>query len=120
MKTGIGYPYDKYAVKFLFKSQCPSAKKEFITNKFLYAAYEIFLRCNNVPAVSVVKPYDFASNDCVVSCGIDNYDCAVGKISVSIELCCSFKISYAGANPRGYFYDPEHIESMIRGQKFHH
>lgn len=65
VKTGSGDPYDKYAVKFLFKSECPSAKKEFITNKFLYAAYEIFLRCNPVTAVSIVKPYDFASNDCV-------------------------------------------------------
>ena len=73
VKTGVGDPYDKFAVKFLFKSLCPSAKNEFITNKFVYTAYEIFIRCNPVPAVHVVRPYDFTSHDCIINCNNNEY-----------------------------------------------
>lgn len=131
VKTGVGAPYDQYAVKFLYASQCPSAKKEYIVNKFLYSAYEIFERCNPVSAVSIVKPYDYVSSGCVVNCATDKYDCAVvmerlrSPRQYAVHLAFNGvihpsmlnKIIYVGANstgpPRGEFYDPQHIEAMI-------
>lgn len=131
VKTGIGDPYDKYAVKFLYAAQCPSAKTEYITNKFIYSAYEIFTLHNPLLGVSVVKPYDFTSSDCVVNCNSDKYDCAVvmerliSPLNYAVHLAFNGVIHpsmlntiiYAGKVPRGYFFDPEHIESMLQGQK---
>ena len=135
VKTGVGDPYDKFAVKFLYASQCPSAKKEFITNKFVYSAYEIFILNNPVKALSVVKPYNFTSSNCIVNCNADNYDCAVvmerliSPLDYAVHLAFNGvihpsmmnKIIYVGNNPknvpRGYFFGPEYVESMIKDQK---
>jgi hypothetical protein len=130
VKTGIGDPYNKYAVKFLYASQCPSAKKEYISNKLIYSAYEIFMLHDPVPGVSVVKPYDFTTSNCTVNCNTDTYDCAVvmerltSPLDYAVHLAFNGAISpsmmnkiiYADKIPRGYFFDPQHIESMLTGQ----
>jgi hypothetical protein len=129
VKTGIGDPYDKYAVKFLYASNCPSAKKEYIINKNVYNAYEIFLKCNMLNGISVVKPYDFTMSNCKVGCNKDNYDCAVSMerlfspMSDGYAVHIAFngvvppsqinKIIYAGIAPRGYFYDVAHIQNIL-------
>jgi len=129
VKTGIGDPYDKFAVKFLYAFNCPSAKKEYIANKIVYNAYEIFLKCDLIQGVSVVKPYDFTVSNCKVNCNKDTYDCAVSMERLFSPMTDGYavhiafngvvppsqinKIIYAGIAPRGHFYDPSHIRSLL-------
>ena len=132
VKTGIGDPYENFAVKFLHASKCSSAKKEYIVNKFLYSAYEILTRCNPVSGISIVKPYDYVSSKCIVNCNKDTYDCAVIMERLISPMPDGYayhlafngvispgqlnKIIYAGDVPRGYFFDPIHTETMFAGQ----
>lgn len=58
----------------------------------------------------------------------ENYDCAVimerlvSPLDYAVHLAFNGvlhsssmnKITYAGANPRGYFYDPVHVEDIIK------
>ncbi len=129
VKTGNIAPYDKYAVKFLYASECPTAKQEYITNKFVHTAYEIFQQCNPVKGVSVVNPYDYVMPNGIINHGTDHYDCAVtmerlvSPMSDGYAVHLAFngviipsqlnQLRYAKNIPRGYFFGPEYIQTLF-------
>lgn len=132
VKTGNTDPYDKYAVKFLYASECPTANKEFITNKFVHSAFEIFKQCNPVKAVSVVEPYNYIMSNDFIKHGTNHYDCAltmerlVSPMSDGYAVHLAFngviipsqlnQLKYAKDAPRGYFFGPEYIQNLIVNQ----
>lgn len=130
VKTGVDYPDNTIAVKFL-KQGCNDAKKEYITNRKVYDAYKIFLRCHYVSNISVVKPYEFVNGSTNIVCGDNTYSCLLKMerlfspmkdgyavhIAINGQMHVSQlnKLVMSGNVPRGYFYDSDHILKLIKG-----
>lgn len=120
-----------YAIKFLYNSQCASAKKEYIKGREVYNALKIFISCNdgNDMGISVAKPVEFVQKE---KCTLCDYSCMLVMERVysplfgingqnenyasHIILNDSFPVNMLNTlvltkngNPRGYFYGPDFI-----------
>ena len=130
VKTGEEPPYEGIAVKFLYKDKCPNAKLEYLINKAIYSSFHALLKCQHFPNFSVVKPINFVE-DGPVSNG---FSCAVImerlRFPINPEYAIHIAVNdivppskintliYADKVPRGYFYDFDHIEEIIKKHPF--
>lgn len=126
VKTGTDEESNKIAVKFLKAESCPSAKREFIINKKINNAFNIFQTFSNKPYISIVETESYVDDDEGIS---SLFNCAVVMkrlkslypdgyaihVSVNGQLSSSQmnKLVYSGNAPRGYFYDTKHIIDIL-------
>jgi len=130
VKTGNRPPFDGFAVKFMRREYCETAKKEYIINKKISMAFDIFLRCEPTSEVTVVETLDFVNNcnylEESYGCGVimkrlispssDGYAIHIA-INGQLNRSNRNKIIYSNDIPRGYFYDADRILDIIKGSE---
>jgi hypothetical protein len=123
VRTGTEPPHDREAVKFLYKGECPSAKKEYILNKRVYGAYKVFRMCSgNTAPIAVVKPLNFIEN------GGGEYSCALVMQRLIFDRDYAIHPALNGVvplnqlnklaltsrgQPRGYYLDPTETSKYL-------
>lgn len=121
-------PQSNTAVKFLYRVECPGARREFVINRQVYSVLKTFLQCAAVPYVHVVKPFGFVEGgNCVLE--KDCYSCAflMERLYFPLEFAVHAALNgnlpanrenklvlTSKGNPRGYFYTATKIKELMR------
>jgi hypothetical protein len=123
----MGSSYNKkYAVKFLHREECASARREFNTNRAVYAAAKTCSFSKVIPYIGVVKPVNFFDADS------SNYSCSItmerlyfegpNGETVAIHAILNGVVDPSQYGkiiltpkgiPRGVFYGPREVATLV-------
>jgi hypothetical protein len=131
VRTGTYPPHSEQAMKYLYKQECPSAKKEFMVHKRIYDAWTTYVTISRKEGHSdrsiVPEPLDYTENESGCKILTERlftvhprgdflvHIALAGNTPPSLQnrlIPTRFDVESTELN-RGYFFDEEHIRLLV-------